>query len=113
MPNYSNPRLEAVIDNWPSSSKRTTATFKIEVNPKRGERAMRSTVDPKTGRESTPKLITFSRKARIVDGDDGRTYVIRLTEYGFVSVFRGDMQIEEESIFRDNPRYAEVAALFA
>ena len=30
MPNYSNPRLEAVIDNWPIGAKRTTATFRIE-----------------------------------------------------------------------------------
>lgn len=109
---YSNPRLEAVIENWPSGSKRTTATFRVESHASRGERATRTTIDPRTGRPSAAKVLTFSRKCRIVDGDNGRTYLIRLTEYGHISIMRSDMQLQEESIFETDPRYAAVAALF-
>jgi len=41
--NYSNPRLKAIIENWPNGSRRVTATFEIEHDPKRGERAVRTT----------------------------------------------------------------------
>ena len=109
---YSNPRLEAVIDNWPIGSKRTTATFKIEAKPGKGERAIRFTIDPRTGRPSAPKLLTYALKSRIVDGDNGRTYIINYTMYGHISVFRGDMQFGEEAIFEADPRFAEIKALF-
>ena len=49
MPTYSNPRLEAVIENWPSGGKRVVAHFKIEVKGSK-ERGTRFTVDPKTGK---------------------------------------------------------------
>ncbi len=65
---YSNPRTSAVIPDWPSGSQRVTATFSIEAHPKRGERGVRTT----TG---APKTLTYARKARIVDGDDGRIYI--------------------------------------
>ena len=37
---YSNPRMEATIENWPSGSKRVTARFEIETAA-RGERRMK------------------------------------------------------------------------
>lgn len=111
MPNYSNPRLEAVIENWPIGSKRTTASFQIE-KTNRGERARRFTIDPKTGRPSAAKVLTYAVKARIVDGDDGRTYIIERSVYRFISVMRGDMKFQEETIFPDNVRFAEIDALF-
>jgi hypothetical protein len=40
---YSNPRMEAIIPDWPSGSHLMTATFRIEVNSQ-GERATRTTV---------------------------------------------------------------------
>lgn len=101
---YTNPRTHAVIDNWPSGSYRVTATFYIETHPKRGERAVRVT----TGK---PVKVTYATKARIVDGDDGRTYIATLNGH-FVSILRGDMKYWHESIFPDNPRFAEVRALF-
>lgn len=105
MPNYSNPRMNAVIENWPSGSKRVTAHFHIEQDAKRGERAIRST----TGAE---KKLTFAKKMRIVDGDDGRTYIAALTMYGHVTIHRGDMKFHEESIFEGHERYAALRALF-
>jgi hypothetical protein len=43
MTNYSNPRIEAIIENWPMGfTRKVTAKFFIEVNNK-GERAVRET----------------------------------------------------------------------
>lgn len=52
---YSNPRMEAVILDWPHGRDRTTCTFRIEQHPTRGERGTRFTIDPKTGRPSATK----------------------------------------------------------
>lgn len=100
---YSNPRMKAVIENWPSGHKRVTAIFEIEQGRK-GERAVRTT-------DGAPKKLTFAKLARIVDGDDGRTYIAKLTEYGFVSIMRGDMKIQHENIFPNDARYAELVEL--
>lgn len=58
-----------------------------------------------------PKKLTFARKMRIVDGDDGRTYIAALTGC-HVSVMRGDMKYSEESVFENDARYPELLALF-
>lgn len=101
---YSNPRTTATIENWPSGSHRVTAHFSIEVDPKRGERAVRVT----TG---AAKKLTFARKMRIVDGDDGRTYIATLTGYGHITIFKGDMKYLEESFFERDAYYPELLAL--
>jgi hypothetical protein len=98
--------MQATIENWPSGKHRVTATFAIEADPKRGERAVRTT----TG---APKKLTFARKARIVDGDDGRTYIAELTIFAHITIMRGDMKFHHETIFASDPRYAELLALFA
>ena len=103
--NYSNPRMRVVIPNWPSGSKRVTAQFQIEQS-KRGERALRQT----TG---ATKALTFAKMVRIVDGSDGRTYIAHLTEFGHISIMRGDMKFSQESIFPNDPRYAMALELFA
>jgi hypothetical protein len=105
MTQYSNPRMAAKIADWPSGSRRVEATFHIEIDAKRGERAVRVT----TG---APMKLTFARRMRIVDGDDGRTYVARDHGHGMVSIFRGDMKYEHETAHDPNPRYAELMALF-
>ena len=110
---YSNPRMEEVFTDWPSGRHRTTAIFAIERDPKRGERGTRRTLHPETGRASAPKLLTYGDKARIVDGDDGRTYILVLsTSYGHITVFQSNMQFQEDSIFARDPRYAGLLALF-
>jgi hypothetical protein len=105
MMNYSNPRMSATIDNWPSGQRRVTAQFSIESNPKRGERGIRVT----TG---AAKKLTYAVKARIVDGDDGRTYIAELTRYGHITIMRGDFKYDEESIFENDARYPAIRALF-
>jgi hypothetical protein len=98
--------MTATIENWPNGGHRVTAQFSIEIDAKRGERAVRVT----TG---APKKLTFARKMRIVDGDDGRTYIATLTRYRHITIFKGDMKYHHESIFEREPRYAELLALFA
>jgi hypothetical protein len=109
---YSNPRMHAVIENWPNGGKRTTATFNIESHPTRGQRATRTTVNPKTEKPSAPKTLTYARMCRIVDGDDGKTYLLNLTSFGHLSVFQSNMQYNHESIFRSDPHYLSTRALF-
>jgi len=106
MTTYSNPRREAVIDNWPmGSQRRGQARFYIE-SSKRGERAVRVT-------DGAPKKLTFARKARIVDGDDGKTYIAELSMYGHVSIMQGNMKFQETTVFPTEARYPELLALFA
>jgi hypothetical protein len=102
---YSNPRLEATIENWPSGSKMVTAKFTIETDTKHGQRAVRTT-------DGAPKKLTFAKLMRIVDGNDGRTYIAALTRYGHITIHRGDMKYNEESIFEKDPRYPSILALF-
>lgn len=111
---YSNPRMSHVVEDWPFGKFKTRATFTVETHPTRGQRAVRTTIDPRTGRESAPKALTYSPRVRIVDGSDGRTYVASLTASGFINIMRGDMKFQEESIFADSDpeRFAQVRALF-
>lgn len=112
MVNYSNPRFEAVITDWPSGAKRTTATFGVESHPGRGERGTRITLDPRTRKPGAKKVLSYARKVRIVDGDDGRTYFIELTIYDSISVMMGTMQHQAESVSDTDPRYGEMRKLF-
>src|SRR6516225_4781251 len=104
MTTYSNPRMRA---NWPDGGKRVTATFKIETVKGKGQRAVRTT----TGK---PKKLTYAYRMRIVDGSDGRTYIVEDHggTYGFIGIRQGNMKYSEEIIHSDNPRYAELQALF-
>ena len=102
---YSNPRMNAVIENWPSGGERVTATFTIETHPTRGQRAIRTT----TG---APKKLTYAKQMRIVDGDDGRTYIAELSLYGNITIMRGDMKYAEEMFHPRDLGYADLLALF-
>lgn len=105
MTTYSNPRMQAMIENWPHGNQRVTAIFTIEVD-KRGERAVRVT----TG---APKKLTYARQMRIVDGDDGRTYIAERSMYGHVTIMRGDMKFQHETVHSGDPRHPELLKLFA
>ena len=111
MTTYSNPRMHAVIENWPHGNKRTTATFAIEGGPGR-QRGTRFTIDPKTGKPSATKKLTYARLARIVDGDDGKTYIAELSSYGFVNIMQSNMQFQFETIHKDQPGWSDALALF-
>ena len=102
--NYSNARKSATFNDWPlGGNKRGTCTFVVEKHPKRGERVGRTT----TG---ATKYDTYAPEVAIVDGDDGRTYILSSTGYGFLQVSRSDFK-NQESFFNDNPRYNEMVDL--
>ena len=106
MTDYSNPRLSASIDNWPSGSHHVIARFTVETHPSRGQRVVRVT----TG---APKALTYALQMRVVDGTDGRTYIAALSHYtGMITIWRGDMKLNEEVIHENNPRYPMAIKLF-
>jgi len=111
MMNYSNPQKELTVNDWPYGKNRVTAIFSIE-SGKKGERAVRVTENPRGG-WNKPKKLTFANKMRIVDGDDGKTYIIGLSNYGFITVMQSNMQYMSESIHQDDDRYQDVLDLFA
>lgn len=107
MTTYSNPRLAARFTDWPlGGNKRGQCVFAIEHNPKRGYRFTRTT----TGK---PKTATYGGPAAIVDGDDGRTYLLQwATRYGFIQISKSDfMDAPDGSVFPGNPRFDELKAL--
>lgn len=71
---FSNPRTTAVIENWPMGGrKRAICTFQVERDINRGYRVRRET----TGK---PLYTTFGGIAVIVDGSDGKTYILQYTK---------------------------------
>ena len=110
---YSNPRDAASFDNWPfGRTAKTLCTFAIETHGARGQRAVRTIIDPKTGKACAPKTLTYAQRATIVDGSDGKTYILTRSSYGWITVFQSNMQFNEEHIAAHEPRFAEINALF-
>lgn len=113
---FTNPRHSAVIENWPmGGDRRGRAVFTVEHHPKRGFRASRTT----TGK---PKHTTYCHAMAIVDGADGRTYILAMSEpmYGSaITVKSSDMQHDASNadidgdhyVTRADANYAELAAL--
>lgn len=112
MVKFSNPRLVAEFTDWPiGGNNRGLCRFAVEDNGKKGKRVSRTTAD-KNGRLCKPKYTTYSDHQAIVDGDDGKTYILSLGVYGFVSIHRHDfMSAERSGCFDSDPDFAEVVAL--
>lgn len=109
--NYTNPRMSFETNDWPYGRQiRVRAVFAIEQG-KKGERTVRITDNPKGG-QNKPKKTTFSLKARIVDGDDGKTYIAELSQYGNITIMQSNMQYQEESVFPGDDKYPELLNLF-
>jgi len=110
LPALSNPRTEAVIEDWPIGRRRCRAWFAVESGP-RGERASRRTENRDRTGWNAPKLTTYAARVRIVDGDDGRTYIAR--DVGsHINVMRGDMERDAANVFPRDPRWADTLSLF-
>lgn len=112
---FSNPRLRAEFTDWPmGGNKRGTCVFHAEFNPgkSKGWRVGRTT----TGKT---KFHTYGGKCAIVDGDDGRTYILQIGTYAnAITVSRSDfMNPGKDTLGFDHyvtvtdPLHAELFAL--
>lgn len=71
MVKFSNPRIKAVFSDWPlGGAKRGQCTFEVQDGGKKGFRVGRTT----TGKT---KWNTYGGRAAIVDGDNGKTYILQ------------------------------------
>lgn len=111
---FSNPRLDTTIEDYPTGlGKRGPCRFWFESKAKKGHRICRQT----TGKVKTA---TFGDKGCIVDGSDGRTYILQFAgQFDFINVMRSDfMRAGDEvtgkiggGIFPEDTRYEELKAL--
>lgn len=95
MMKFSNPRLQAVVPDWPHGQQRVTATFEVQTN-KRGSRVLRTT----TGK---PKATNYFTRAAIVDGEDGRTHVVAQSDMGPMVLIPGTLKGMDYFYARTNP----------
>jgi hypothetical protein len=112
---FSNPRTTAEFNDWPlGGSRRGLCKFFVETHPKRGMRVGRQTQNPKTGQMNAVKYTTYQPRVLIVDGDDGRTYILEdVRMYSFINILRSDFMHEGAVHQGSNPTgYAELLALF-
>lgn len=94
MTTFSNARRIAEFTDWPSGRNRVQCKFEVEHNEKKGYRVVRTTTD-KNGLWCKPKADTYNGKAVIVDGADGKTYILQnVPMYGFIKVSRSDFMSE-------------------
>lgn len=82
---FRNPRLVAEFSDWPSGRDRVRCRFEVHHDAKKGYRVSRTT----TGK---PKFTTYGGPACVVDGSDGRTYVLQYAGGGYekVKIMRHD-----------------------
>lgn len=117
---FSNPRSTAEFDDWPiGGSNRGKCRFTVEAKVKNRMNVFRftRTTTNKAGAWCKPKVKTYGGPAAIVDGSDGRTYLIQLAGiYDFITVSRSDFFNEPSignggTVYADDPRHAELLAL--
>jgi hypothetical protein len=108
---FSNPRLLAEIEDFPiGSGNRGKCIFRIQNGGKWGVRATRTTMN-KHGLWCKPKVDTYCEKAAIVDGDDGKTYVLSLTRYSAHISIRDSAFMSAGTVFGSDESYPELLAL--
>jgi hypothetical protein len=114
---YSNPRTFAGFNDWPYGRKlRCRCEFTVEALDAgtHKERISKVTINPKTGRPNKPKKTTFAPQVRIVDGSDGKTYILQRSNYGETLYIKKSDFYDFESIRKENEpeRYAQLDSLF-
>jgi hypothetical protein len=104
---FRNPCIELTVDDWPYGRElRCTAVFKVERHPKRGERVVRTTTNPKKpGTWNKPKTTTYARACPIVTGNDDRTYILEGHE-GHITVRTADLKYSAATLFPKDDGYA-------
>lgn len=98
---FSNPSLQAHFDDWPAGGKRVQCEFKVH-RDKRGWRVSRKTTNT-AGIWCKPKLTTYSGPVCIVDGSDGRTYLLeKMKIYEGIEIRRSDFMVSDAELGRDH-----------
>ncbi len=101
---FTNPRIKAEFTDWPlGGNKRGMCKFVVENGGKKGFRISRTT----TGK---PKCSTYAGRSAIVDGSNGRTYLLQhVAMYGGVHVMRSDfmdatsdLECHSSTFYRDS-----------
>jgi hypothetical protein len=93
MVTFSNPRLRAELADYPiGAGKRGLCVFEVKFVPKKGYKFFRTT----TGKPKSD--IAYGGKAAIVDGDNGRTYLLQRGTYGGITIYRSDMKCAETEV---------------
>lgn len=108
---YSNPQMERTFDDWPYRQVQTTCVFEVTHRNNR-ERCQRRTQEPMSKRWNNPKLTTYGLKCRIMDGDDGKIYVVTWNNYGFFNVMRSCLKLQQESVSLGDPRFEDMRKQF-
>jgi hypothetical protein len=108
---YSNPRLVAEFNDWPiGGTHRGQCKFEVEpAKPGKGVRISRTTTD-KYGRWCKPKVTTYGGPAAIVDGADGKTYVLQMRMGNTVCIWEHSLQYTTY-IRAGDPEFAELKTL--
>lgn len=111
---FSNPRLSATIENWPFGSKRTTARFEVSPRTKRGVRIGRQTRNKTDTGWNKPKLTVYAHQACIVDGSDGKTYLLmRSKNFPMVTVEQGTMNYNHCTAHHPSELFDTLTALLS
>lgn len=104
---FSNPRQTATFPDWPlGGNRRGNCTFTMEYKEGKGYRIVKQT----TGK---PKVATYGGKGAIVDGSDGKTYIIQFTaQFDFIRIMRHDF-MSAGSVFKSSEpeMFATLSAL--
>lgn len=104
---FSNPRLTALFSDWPIGGKlRGSCRFDIE-QVKDKYRIVKCTTG-KDGMWCKPKKTTYGGKAVIVDGNDGRTYVLQGSRmWKHIVIWRSDFMQEASVAESSDPTQYE------
>ena len=110
---FSNPRTTAVFENWPfGGSQRCRMEFKVESHSTRGERCIRTSTTA-NNRVGKPKKSTYSTMCRIVDGDDGKTYILEYNQiYNMIQVRESNLKCTAGTFYREDINYNELWLMF-
>jgi len=107
---FANPRTHAVIDNWPNGRYRCRAEFSVESHPTRGQRVARRTTKKDGATWNKPRRTTYAARFAIVDGSDGRTYLLSVGPFS-VAVHHGNCQHVLRYIRPGEPDYQPLVDL--
>ena len=111
---FSNPRKNAEIHDWPiGGNVRGIAKFEVEYVKNKGQRVARTTQNKTLTGWNAPRWTTYADKCVIVDGDDGKTYLLVLVQhYNMIKIDSANMQHNVGTVYStDGARFDELRAL--